>query len=490
MLSDRTPVPSRALPALTLGFALLLGACTAPGGASPTPSAAPPSAAPSAAPPSIPVASPSAAPSPSPSGPLSIGVAPRGPWSRLTWIDAGKAIPLGPTNVIVKGWSGGYVALEQLGGYDENGKELPVVIRASASSDGLHWSAPTTLDTAGLVANIAIDRIVEGPAGLLALGYPYGDTCGGPAVLAALWSSTDGAAWERLALPKAFTGNEVLTISGGSAGFIATGNRGEGTTPGLWTSADGRSWIARPLPKVASGTLALDGAVSFAGGFAVAGSVLGEEGCGGAEHIRAATWWSADGAAWTRAALPGSLTEASARLWMRALNDATLMILQESGDGEKRLAWTSGDGRTWTAVEAPSQLADLRATGDGRHTAMLVEPESGSGAPAALEIAADGRVTTLDQRGPGPTFSEDGPGWEFTVGPTGIVAVTSDGSSVRLGVASCSMPGSSRIRRTRRSAASAAGIWRKAGGRIGRHARQPATSQPETARSSGPQRSP
>jgi hypothetical protein len=428
--------PARALLALAVATVLLVGACTAPGAGSPLPSGAPPSAAPSAAPPSTPAASPSAAPSPSPSGPPAVGVAPRGPWTRIAWIDAGKVIPLGPTNVTVKGWSGGYVALEQLGGYDEAGKELPVVIRTSASTDGLHWSAPTTLDTAGLIANIAIDRIVEGPGGLLALGYPYGDTCGGPPVVAALWSSADGATWERLALPKEFKGNAVRTISGGSAGFIATGSRGDGTTEGLWTSSDGRSWASRPLPKVTSGTLALDGAVSFGGGFVVAGSVLGEVGCGGAEHIRAATWWSADGAAWTRAALPGSLTDAKARLTVRALNDETLMVVQASGDGQKRLAWTSGDGLTWTAVAAPSEMAELRAAGDGRHTAMLIEPESGSGAPTAHEIAADGRVTTLDQSGDGPVVSEDGPGWEFTVGPTGILAASGDGSAVWLGVAS------------------------------------------------------
>ena len=44
--------------------------------------------------------------------------------------------------------------------------------------------------------------------------------------------------------------------------------------------------------------------------------------------------------------------------------------------------------------------------------------------------------------------------------------------------------------RIRRSAASAFGIWRNDAGRIGRHARQPATSQADTSRSRTPQRRP
>jgi hypothetical protein len=433
-IRSRDAAPASRAAAATL-LALVLAACSAPAPAAPSagPSSSPVVSPATATPSAPPTATPSPAPSAPVSAPPSVGLAPGGPWTRIAWIDAGR-LPLGTTNVSVHGWSGGFIGLEQSGDYDENGTARPVVIRAAASSDGLTWSTPATFDTAGLSGSIAIAEIVEGPSGLLALGDPYGDTCGGPAVLVALWRSADGRAWQRVPMPRAFRAAEILTIAGGSAGFIATGRTSEAATPALWTSPNGTTWTSRPLPKVASGTLAIDGATSFGGGFVVAGSVLGEEGCGGAAHIRAATWWSADGRAWTRASLPGSLTDVNARLSVRAVNDRVLMIVQVSGDGEKRLAWTSADGRSWTPVAAPSELADLRATGDGRHTAMLIEPESGSGSPTALEIAADGRVTTLAQSGDGPVASADDPGWSFAVGPTGILVLGDDGGAAWLGV--------------------------------------------------------
>ena len=363
-----------------------------------------------------------------------VGLAPSDPWASLNWIDAGAISPLGSTNVSVHGWSGGYVALDQTGGSDENGNELPVVIRASASSDGMHWAAPTAIDTAGFVGNIEISKIVEGPSGLLALGYPYGDTCGGPASVVALWTSPDGRAWKGVSLPKDFRTEQVHTIEGGSAGFIATASRNDGTSRALWTSSDGRTWTSRPLPKVSSGTLVLDGAISFAGGFVLAGAVLGEGGCGGPAHIHAATWSSADGARWARSALPGSMTAANASMGMRAISDRVVVVTQTSPDGSKLLAWTSTDGRTWTAVNAPSDPLTRVLVTDGRHAALMMIPDSGSGAPTVLAIGEDAGVTTLGQSGNGPIASEDGAGWTFAVGPTGILVVRYDGGASWLGV--------------------------------------------------------
>jgi hypothetical protein len=206
---------------------LAIAACSAPTaaapsaspGATPTPSISPSPSQPSAGPSTVP---PSASPSASPG----IALAPSGPWSRVAWIDAGKLPFDAPSSeeISIQGWSDGYVALAQTSGYDEAGNELAVAIRVSTSADGVHWSKPAAIDAAGFKGSIRIERIVEGPSGLLALAYPYGDTCGGPAPLQAVRASTDGARWERVTLPKGMASGQVRTIAGGAAAYNAFGS--------------------------------------------------------------------------------------------------------------------------------------------------------------------------------------------------------------------------------------------------------------------------
>jgi hypothetical protein len=348
-------------------------------------------------------------------------------------VDAGK-LPLGSTELTVRGWSGGYVAFEQSPGSDENGVDLPVVIHASASPDGIHWSAPTTLQT-GFKGNLAISTIVEGPSGLLALGYPYGDTCGGPPTLAALWASPDGRTWQRLPMPKAFAAASVRTIAGGGAGFIAFGTKSDGTTQAIWTSADGRAWASRKLPTVSSGALALDAVTSFDDGFVLVGSVLGEEGCGGAAHIKAAVWFSTDGASWTRTGLPGASTDPNAALGVRRIADH-LLVTQSLPNSAPTHAWGSTDGRTWTSTGEVSSDLYWATISDGQHVVMAFDPASGAGALTLVGVDALGHSTTLNQAGEGPVASEDGPGWVWAVGPTGVLAARPDGTASFLGVPS------------------------------------------------------
>jgi hypothetical protein len=363
-----------------------------------------------------------------------VGEAPAGPWSALHWLGAG-ALPVSSSQVTVHGWSGGYVAFEQSPGSDESGNDLPVVIRASSSTDGLHWSAPTTVKT-GFKGSYRISSIVEGPGGLLAVGYPYGDTCGGPDMVFALWSSADGRSWERLALPKDFTSGQVQTISGGRAGFIAFGTRADRTTPAIWTSADGRAWTSHGLPVVSSGKLALDAAVSFDSGYVLLGSVLGEEGCGGASHVKPAVWYSADAASWTRGDLPGASTDPNANLLIRSSGDRVLVMQVPQGDATTAPAWTSTDGLTWSSAGAISTDVVWGSISDGRHSVIVVNPESGTGLPSVTGIDGTGASTVLRQDGDAPLVDEDEPGYVYAVGPTGLLAVRGDGGATWLGLPS------------------------------------------------------
>jgi hypothetical protein len=363
-----------------------------------------------------------------------VGEAPAGSWSALHWLRAG-ALPVTSSEVTVRGWSGGYVAFEQSPGSDENGNDLPVVIRATSSTDGVDWSAPTTLKT-GFKGSYQISSIVEGPSGLLALGYPYGDTCGGPSTVFALWSSADGRSWERLTMPRDFTANRVQTISGGRAGFIAFGTRADGTTPAIWTSADGRAWTSGKLPVVSSGKLTLDAAVSFDSGYVLLGAVLGEEGCGGPAHIKPAVWFSDDGSSWTRANLPGASTDPNANLLIRSSGDRVLVMQVPPGDATTAPAWTSTDGLAWSSAGTVSTDVIWGSVSDGRHAVIVVNPESGTGLASVTGIDGTGASVVLRQDGDSPLVSEDEPGYVYAVGPTGLLAVRGDGGASWLGLPS------------------------------------------------------
>src|SRR4051812_10306469 len=258
--------------------------------ATPRPSATSASSAPSARP----SLQPSARPSPSP--PPDVAGAPTGPWNHVAWIAAGAVNPLGPANVSVFGWSRGFVGFATSG---DGTSEGPITITASSSTDGLRWTSATKPDTTGLDGAASIRTVLEGADGLLAVGYESAGTCGGPSSVNALWSSADGTTWRRLALPADFRVSRVVTLDGGPSGYIATGLRADGATPGIWTSLDGARWRLRPNPKVAAGSVVVADATSFSGGYVVAGAILGPDGCGGASSLHPSLWWSSDGAAWS-----------------------------------------------------------------------------------------------------------------------------------------------------------------------------------------------
>ena len=432
-----------------LGTLVIVGACSAAATPSPSPIGSPtpasqPSIAPSSTPASTgsptpiaaptptlpPTSAPSTAPTPSlaAAGPL-----PTGPWSTIEWHQADH-LGLTANEVHVTSWSGGFIELDQSPGTDDRGDDVPVTIRASASRDGIHWDAPTTLQT-GFSGSFAIRDIVEGPAGLLALAYPFGDTCGGTETISAMWRSTDGRSWKRVAMPKTFAANGVVAISGGAAGYIAFGGTGHDLTrPMIWTSADAATWTTRPLPTVSSGKVVLDQVMSFDRGFVLLGGVLGEDGCGGPAHIRPAVWFSTGGASWTRASLPGASTDPNAWLRMRWTGDHLLVVQSLPGDSPTGLAWTSTDGRTFASLGTIPTGELWGATTDGRHNVFILEPDSGTGPFEMTSIDGHGAGAPLAQTGDVPKLSADGPPIEIELGRTGFVAYTTDGAESWIGI--------------------------------------------------------
>jgi hypothetical protein len=226
----------------------------------------------------------------------------------------------------------------------------------------------------------------------------------------------------------------VETLDGGSAGFIATGLRSDGTTPGIWASPDGDSWRSLPVPSVSSGTVVVNGATSFAGGFVLAGAVLGPDGCGGVTSLNPSLWWSADGRHWTQDTIAGASAADDASMTVRRISDHALVAIEAMSAAPETRAWVSADGRTWTRADAPSVTIQDAMLGDGRSTAIVVDPESGVGAPEITALDDNLRQTTVAQSGIGPVASADGMPWTTAVGPTGILIVTVDGEAAWLGV--------------------------------------------------------
>jgi len=395
-------------------------------------------ASPSAAPSATPAATPGPTPAPSATPPADIGLAPAGRWTAIHWIDAGRGFPQMSkarsqmASLNLYGWSGGFVAFESDGDRSSDSPR-PASLASTSSTDGLHWSAPHAIDISGFPDRIDIAQVVEGPAGLVAVGRFTPDTCGGPPVVAGLWHSTDGTTWRRVALPRNMVRGHVETLDGGSAGYIATGKQSDGKTPGIWLSQDATTWRLLALPKPPSGTLVVNGATSFAGGLVVAGAVVGPEGCGGGSSIHPAAWWSADGSSWTRESLPGASTAAGASLSIHRLNDNRIVAVSQAGDTPD--AWVSTDGRTWSKVQTPTIEALFGTVTDNRRSMVVVAP-SDQGQLTFETVGDQLDVAPLPQTGDGPGQTADSMPTITAVGPTGVVVVSVDGSHLWLGVPS------------------------------------------------------
>ena len=384
--------------------------------------------------PSATPAPPSVVPSATP--PPAVGAAPAGPWSSLAWVDAGPMPIIAPTGsqtfiLNVFGWSGGYVAFGSNGGNDGTDNPQPITLMTSSSTDGVHWSAAKSIDLHGFTDSVQIAGVAAAPGAVLALGEYPADTCGGPQTLAGIWRSTDGVAWSRPALSADMQKGGIETLDGGPAGFIATGVHHDGTQA-VWLSLDGAAWRGAPLPIVTSGKLVVQDGHSVAGGLVLSGAVVGPEGCGGASAIHPAVWWSADGKQWAREPLPGASSSADVTLWTEKIADDALVAIEGAGDRPK-VYWSTADGRTWRKLAVASEDAGFGMIGDGRH-AIVANSGDGTGPIMLTEVANDLTTTPMLQSGASPMQAENGPGWNFAVGPTGVLAVASDGSSVRLGV--------------------------------------------------------
>jgi hypothetical protein len=297
---------------------------------------------------------------------------------------------------------------------------------------GITWTR--LAEGAGIPVGAAITGVVVGPAGLVAVG---GDLATG---LPAVWLSADGFTWTPVVDPAAFGMQaDIADVATGGPGLVAVGSEPIGdpaqflVRPAVWTSTDGTVWT-----KIAFDDQILGGA-SSALMFDVASTGSGLVAVGGADtgpDRVAAVWTSADGATWTRVA---HVPEVFGSVGFTSMFSVTtggpglvaVGFQRIADDLEAGAIWTSPDGVTWTRV-----AADPTVVG-GATTSVLLNAVAAAGpglvAGGIERIGDDFDVAVLTSPDgvtwtrlpPVPDFS--GPGGQFlrdlTAGGPGVVGV-------------------------------------------------------------------
>ena len=380
----------------------------------------------------------------------SVGTAPAGPWTGIRWT-AGPLVrqpdPIGPTTgpttqFEMSGWSRGYVGFRTTWSQQGNSGLHITSNVPSISEDGLRWVDGKALDLSG--DGDMLGRIVEGPAGLLVVGYA-GVACG-PTSINAMWLSTDGLSWRRISFSvfglSTPADGAVYAVEAGSSGYIATGSKVTNRTTGLsepflWTSRDGVAWTPVNLDKALFKGVVADNATAFAGGFVVAGAIPDPNGgCGDAGASTPSLWWSADGKNWIRDAVSGTTSGDFASMQVTRISDHLLLAKETTSfltsDKVIDVVWTSADGRTWK-LQKDALLVENQVQTNGKRGLLMSFAADPSGHLDIWDIRSDMSLFKLNQTGDLPTASFMN-GAYAVFGPNGLVAATSDGSQFWVGV--------------------------------------------------------
>ena len=286
---------------------------------------------------------------------------------------------------------------------------------AWVSDDAEHWSLVEMADAPSDEATFAV-AVTPTADGFVAAGRAGRR----PAV----WTSTDGSAWQRhdvrvLGGPDEW--ERITTLASGRDGaLVAGGSLGPELLDRharFWRSTDGgATWSPAPDSKTFDGT-EVTALLPASDGWLALGRIGN-----GQRTTGSLTWRSTDGITWTRDDDP-----ALADGWARNVTpaaDGSLVAVGSDTDELAAYAWRSTDeGRTWT--RAP-QTADLMYEGKIRMTDVLTTPRG---------LVSVGNVVGM-QYGTGMGWiSSDGVTWtrsgnEAAMGQSEPLAVATDGTRV------------------------------------------------------------
>ncbi len=223
--------------------------------------------------------------------------------------------------------------------------------------------APDVADSLGYRwSRVPHDAAVFGGGGTQSQ-WMEGVTAGGPGLVAvgsdgtsaAVWTSADGATWERVPHDETVFGEfgewmSMLSVTAGGPGLVAVGYEGlrfsePGSRAAVWTSVDGRTWSRAPQDEMV-----------FGGEFSQVMKSVTSGGPGlvavGEDAAAAAVWTSVDGLTWVRvphddAIFPGRGGQGFGMTGVTVGGPGLVAV------GGSDMVWTSVDGSTWS--RAPKQ---------------------------------------------------------------------------------------------------------------------------------------
>jgi hypothetical protein len=248
-------------------------------------------------------------------------------------------------------------------------------------------------------AELTLAGVVADTGRVIAVGGSNGD--------AALWTSADGSAWSRAALPAGTPPRRIVDAVHGAGGWLAVGRAGDRALPLM--SADGGTWQSVPGGKALSGSgLTPVAAAATSGAYVIVGRQ---------NDTSAAAWYSTDLKNWSWAgdAGKGDLSgTGDAPKWTADVAAGPAGFVAVGGQTRNKTAqpavWTSPDGRKWASSPSAPVLPQgvpagsltsvvarggvLVATGVTGASGVTGPPAGGApGTAAFAAVSADGGRT-------------------------------------------------------------------------------------------------
>jgi hypothetical protein len=312
-------------------------------------------------------------------------------WERV----AEENVPLAPgkqgmASVVAGG--PGLVAV----GWDTSSGEADAAVWTS--TDGLAWQEVVIGEAGAQIMN----SVTAGGPGLVAVGYESGEDDD-----AAVWTSPDGLTWTRVPHDEAVFGGpgteQMFGVAAGGPGLVAVGwgRSGEDDAAAVWVSADGYTWerIVDDAVFGGPGTQAMQAVLADGPGLVAVGYDFLEG------NFVAAAWTSPDGFAWSQVPHDGAVFGGQIGLYMYsvAIGGPGLVAVGSdySGVDADGAVWTSPDGLTWTRV--PHDEAVFGGAGNqemlgvvagGPGLVAVGRDDSGEAGDAAVWASADGLTWT------------------------------------------------------------------------------------------------
>jgi hypothetical protein len=208
-----------------------------------------------------------------------------------------------------------------------------------------------------------IEAVTSTPTGIAMTGRDVFES-GGMNGVPAVWTTTDGKDWNRIALPpnetpRAGIPTKIAALPGGGLAVASGGT-------GLWVAPDGLTWEAVALPFVDDSTVIWSLTGTDTGLLLVTSQLADDK----RSYVSSAIWSSVDGFEWQSALAVDStfLTASSGPLGVVMANGGTLL---QSIDA----------GATWSEGPAPADLGGLALTAlaqtpDGRLLAGTISPQN------------------------------------------------------------------------------------------------------------------